>query len=74
MNAVEFQTVVANGSIEIPPELQGQISGLVRVIVLTEEKHNKNRGELNDAIATLLAHPLPLTGFEPLTRAQLYLE
>lgn len=72
MNAVEFQTIVANGSIEIPPELQGQIRGPVRVIVLTEEKHNKNRSEPNDAIARLLANPIRLVDFVPLTREQLY--
>lgn len=72
MNAVEFQTIVANGSIEIPPELQGQIRGSVRVIVLTEETHNKNRADLNDAIARLLANPIRLAAFMPLTREQIY--
>jgi DNA-binding transcriptional regulator LsrR (DeoR family) len=38
MYAVEFQTRVTNGTIEIPDELKGKLGGLVRVIVLTEDK------------------------------------
>ena len=38
MYAVEFQTTVTNGLIEIPDELKGKLAGAVRVIVLTEEK------------------------------------
>jgi hypothetical protein len=37
MYAVEFQTRVTNGTIEIPDELKGKLGGLVRVIVLTED-------------------------------------
>jgi hypothetical protein len=38
MYAVEFQTRVTNGVIEIPDELKGKLAGAVRVIVLTEEE------------------------------------
>ncbi|MGH9768029.1 MAG: hypothetical protein ACREAB_11390 [Blastocatellia bacterium] len=38
MYAVEFQTRVRNGVIEIPDELKDKLAGAVRVIVLTEEK------------------------------------
>jgi hypothetical protein len=38
MFAVEFQTIVTNGAIEIPEELKDKLAGAVRVIVLTEEK------------------------------------
>lgn len=72
MKAVEFQTIVENGSIEIPPDLQGQIVGPVRVIVLTEEKQSKEPNNLDDAIGRLLANPIRLAAFEPLTREQIY--
>jgi hypothetical protein len=38
MYAVEFQTQVTNGVIEIPDEWKGKLAGAVRVIVLTEEE------------------------------------
>ena len=72
MNAVEFQTIVENGSIEIPPELKGQILGPVRVIVLTEDKPRKAQGNFEDAISKLLANPIRLESFEPLTRDEIY--
>ena len=72
MNAVEFQTIVENGCIEIPPELKGQILGSVRVIVLTEDKPKKAQGTADDAIGKLLANPIQLESFEPLTWNQIY--
>ena len=72
MHAVEFNTIVENGSIEIPPELKGQILGPVRVIVLTEDKPKKVQGTVDDAIGKLLAHPIRLESFEPLTRDEIY--
>ena len=38
MYAVEFQTRVTNGAIEIPDEWKDKLAGEVRVIVLTEEE------------------------------------
>jgi hypothetical protein len=38
MFAIEFQTRVTNGAIEIPEELKGKLTGAVRVIVLTEKE------------------------------------
>ncbi len=72
MNAVEFHTIVENGSIAIPPELQGQILGPVRVIVLTEDKPKKPQGRVDDAIGKLLANPIQLEDFEPMTRDEIY--
>lgn len=72
MNAVEFHTVVENGSIEIPSELQGQILGPVRVIVLTEDKPKKIQQKDGDAIGRLLANPIRLEHFEPLRRDEIY--
>jgi len=44
MNAVEFQTEVVNGVIEIPDELKDKLAGAVRVIVLTEEQATMSGG------------------------------
>jgi hypothetical protein len=38
MHAIEFQTTVTNGAIEIPDEWKGKLAGAVRVIVLTEDE------------------------------------
>jgi hypothetical protein len=72
MNAVEFHTVVEKGSIIIPPELQGRILGPVRVIVLTEDQPEKVPRTGEDAISRLLANPIRLEHFEPLTRDEIY--
>ncbi len=72
MNAVEFQTIVENGSIEIPPELKGQILGPVRVIILTEDKPKKAPRVADDAISRLLANPIRLEHFAPMTRDEIY--
>jgi hypothetical protein len=72
MNAVEFNTIVENGGIEIPPELQGQILGPVRVIVLTEDKPRNAHRNFEDAISKLLANPIRVENFVPLTRNQIY--
>lgn len=37
MHAVEFQTTVNNGTIDLPAEWKGKLVGAIRVIVLTEE-------------------------------------
>jgi hypothetical protein len=67
MYAVEFQTRVINGSIEIPEGLKDKLVGLVRVIILTEEKPAKA-----EMIDRLLANPIRLESFEPLTREEIY--
>ena len=36
MYAVEFQTQITNGAIQLPDEWKGKLSGSVRIIVLTE--------------------------------------
>ncbi|MFN0107780.1 MAG: hypothetical protein ACKVZH_02930 [Blastocatellia bacterium] len=37
MQAVEFQTTISNGTIELPDELKGKIAGAVKVRVMPEE-------------------------------------
>ena len=36
MHAVEFQTTITNGTIELPAEWKGKLVGTIRVILLTE--------------------------------------
>ena len=67
MNAIEFQTKVRNGSITIPEMYRSRIKGNVRVILLTE-----GSTESFDMIEHLLANPLNIKGFKPLTREEIY--
>lgn len=67
MSAIEFQTKVKDGSITIPEEYRNQLKGSVHVILLTEESV-----EDFDMIEYLLANPLSIEGFKPLTREGIY--
>lgn len=67
MYAIEFQTKVKNGSIAIPEEYRNQLKGSVRVILLAEESTDNF-----DMIEHLLANPLNIEGFKPLTREEIY--
>lgn len=66
MHAVEFRTTVNNGTIEIPPEHRGKLSGLVEVRV---ELVNGPSGGRN-LIDELIARPVRRPGFRPLTREE----
>jgi len=67
MYAIEFQTTVKNGIIEIPREYLSNLTNRVRVILLVEEA----KSAVN-FIDELLAHPVRVKGFRPLTREQVY--
>ena len=67
MNAVEFQTDIKNGTIEIPVEYRDRVKGPVRVIVLSTE-----RLQQRDIIDRLLGEPLKADHFRPLTREEIY--
>jgi len=64
MHAIEFQTRVENGHIEIPAEFKGQLAGHIHVIVWEETTPAKS-----DFLDQLLANPLKLDHFTPLTRS-----
>ena len=66
MLAVEFQATVKDGVIEIPPEYRDQIRGRVRVILLTDEALAVKA----NMIDVLLAHPVEVQDFRPLTREE----
>jgi hypothetical protein len=65
MAAIEFEAQVTNGAIEIPPVHRAELQGSVHVIVIPAA-----RAAGHSMIDELLAHPLQVTGFRPLTRDQ----
>jgi len=67
MYAVEFQTQVTDGTIEVPSEYRQRVKGTVRVIILAEE----TAPEI-DMIEHLLAHPIHAPGFVPMKRDEIY--
>ncbi len=67
MYAIEFQTQIRNGLIEIPKVYQRRFKKQVRVILLAEEKQS-----VVDMIDQLLHQPLPLANFKPFTREEIY--
>lgn len=69
MYAIEFQTTIKNGIIEIPRRYLKNLSNRVRVILLIEETPNKTAVNFIDQ---LLAHPVRVEGFRPLTREEIY--
>lgn len=69
MYAIEFQTKLKNGSIEIPEEYKDKISGTVRVIVLSQENSSIQK---TDIIDRLLKHPIEMASFIPLDREEIY--
>ncbi|MCB0114657.1 MAG: hypothetical protein KDD84_11225 [Caldilineaceae bacterium] len=67
MIAVEFQTTVKNGVIEVPTEYREQLSDSVRVIILSRGKPGGT-----GIIARLLADPIRDPNFVPMTRDEIY--
>lgn len=68
MQAIEFQTTLQNGTIEIPEELREKISGQVRVIVLAEEETEDEQNYLD----YLIENPIDIPGFKPMKRDEIY--
>lgn len=62
--AVEFTTKIKEGIIEVPEVHRERFTDNVKVILLLEEETPED----DDMIADLLAHPLDLPDFTPLTR------
>ena len=67
MYAIEFQTNIKDGSIEIPEQYKGQFKGSVRVIVLAQPEQ-----QTSNLIDQLLENPIRLDNFQPLTRQEIY--
>jgi hypothetical protein len=64
MQAVEFQTTIKDGTIEIPAEYRADLGKRVRVILLSEDRTPTG----TNLIDRLLAQPLRVPGFLPMTR------
>jgi hypothetical protein len=68
MYAVEFQTTVKNGMIQIPQKYKKRFQHRVKVILLAEEAAQPT----TNLIDQLLAKPLQIKNFKPLTREEIY--
>lgn len=66
MQTVEFQTTVIDGTIEVPREYQEQFRDRVKVTLQTIEPRSTGANLIDE----LLARPLKLSGFQPLTREE----
>jgi hypothetical protein len=66
MVAAEFVTKIKEGVIEVPEAHRERFKDHVKVILLAEEETHEN----GDLIARLLADPLDVPGFVPLTREE----
>jgi hypothetical protein len=67
MYAIEFQTKIKNGVIEIPQDYRNKLKENVKVIILAEEEEIAS-----DMIEQLLESPLKVENFKPLTREEIY--
>ncbi|WP_255603783.1 hypothetical protein [Oscillochloris sp. ZM17-4] len=67
MIAIEFQTQIKDGAIEVPMEYRDQLSGTVRVIILRTE-HRK----ASNIIERMLRNPIRDPTFTPLRRDEIY--
>lgn len=75
--AVEFQTRITNGIIEVPESYRQQLSGAVRVIILSDAPaHNStttaHKKHSSNLITQLLEHPRKIDDFAPLAREDVY--
>ena len=66
METVQFKTKIKNGVIEVPKKYQGKFKDSVRVILVAESK----RADATNYLDELMAHPLKVKGFRPLTREE----
>ena len=66
MNAIEFQTKIKDGSIQVPREYRRNGVYHARVIVLVDDLPRSSV----DMIGQLLAHPVEMVGFQPLSREE----
>ena len=66
MHTVEFQTTVKNGTIEIPPEHQGEFPDHVKVTLQSIDAPPGGENLIDE----LIARPLKLPGFRLLTREE----
>jgi len=68
MVTVQFKSKIKNGVIEVPRKYQRKLRDNVRVILKAETPKSKSKNYLD----TLIAHPVKVKKFHPMTREQIY--
>ena len=68
MVTIQFKSKIKNGVIEVPRKYQGKLRDNIRVILKAETPKGKSKNYLD----TLIAHPVKVKNFNPLTREQVY--
>jgi hypothetical protein len=68
MVTVQFKTKIKNGVIQVPKKYRGKLHDNVRVILKIEDRKGKTKNYLDN----LIAHPIKVKGFRPITREQVY--
>ena len=68
MVTIQFKSKIKNGVIEVPRKYQGKLRDNIRVILKAETPKGKSKNYLD----TLIAHPIKVKNFNPLTRDQVY--
>ena len=64
MQTIEFHTKIKNGIIQIPSKFKGKVAGEVQVILISMNEKKSQP----DIIDELMAAPLNVNGFKPLSR------
>lgn len=67
MQAIEFQTILKDGVIEVPEKYRENLRGLLRIIVLADAQE-----EPYDILTELINNPIQDPNFKPLTREEIY--
>ena len=67
MYAIEFQTRINEGVIQIPLQYRDKLKQVVKVIILANVQENTV-----NLIDQLLESPLKVEGFQPLSREEIY--
>ena len=68
MVTVQFKSKIKNGVIEVPRKYQGKLREDVRVILKAETPKRKAKNYLDK----LIAHPVKVKNFKPMTRDQIH--
>ncbi|HNV71054.1 MAG TPA: hypothetical protein PKO06_15230 [Candidatus Ozemobacteraceae bacterium] len=69
--ALEFEGIVENGVIHLPPDQKNLNAVKARVILLIDETETTGIPG-KGAIRALLEHPLKIPGFTPMKRDEIY--
>ncbi|HBD94526.1 MAG: hypothetical protein A2015_05050 [Spirochaetes bacterium GWF1_31_7] len=70
MNAIEFQTTVHNGIIELPKEYSIRSNQDIKVIIMYNDTNDKPKEQ--GIIQSLINKPVVINAFTPLSRDEIY--